>query len=286
MQADHPRRREALRHAALELRRERDLGHQHQHLAAGRKHLLCDAQIDLGLATAGDALQQPGTKACGRRADLVDHCHLLGGQGRRRRHLRTIARARHRSEPAAAQGIAHRRAHWQLAQRAAPHRHARTSQLAQQGQRLAVPPGLGERSLTGRGKAQQRVVFVAAHFVGAAQPRGQREGHHLAERGVVIARDEIHKFEPVRRQRRHFALDVRHGLEPGRVHIGGGEQCDDQPALFAASERHPHTASDVRFVGIFCYVIKYLRNGNRKRDADVGHAGNGRQSKKAENSMP
>ena len=48
---------EALAEAADELRREADLRHQHQRPPAAREHALHDMQIDLGLAAAGDAVQ-------------------------------------------------------------------------------------------------------------------------------------------------------------------------------------------------------------------------------------
>ena len=59
--------------APFELRRQVDFRHQHQHLPAGRQHRSISAQIDLGLAAAGDAMQQMGAES-GLRID--------GGQGR------------------------------------------------------------------------------------------------------------------------------------------------------------------------------------------------------------
>ena len=45
------------------LRREADLGHQHNRLAAARHHFLDRRQIDLGLAAAGDAMNQERREA-------------------------------------------------------------------------------------------------------------------------------------------------------------------------------------------------------------------------------
>ena len=61
------------RHARAEARaehrrdrgRQRDLRHQHQHAAARRAHRLGQAQIDLGLAAAGDAMQQRDAERAG-----------------------------------------------------------------------------------------------------------------------------------------------------------------------------------------------------------------------------
>jgi hypothetical protein len=62
VQADQAAARKALCEARFELRREVDLGHQHQHLAAGVQRALRGLQVDLGLAAAGDAVQQRGAR--------------------------------------------------------------------------------------------------------------------------------------------------------------------------------------------------------------------------------
>jgi hypothetical protein len=61
--ADDVRGGEARGDATFELRRQGDLGHQHQGLAAAREHGIDGAQIDLGLAAAGDAVQQHDVEA-------------------------------------------------------------------------------------------------------------------------------------------------------------------------------------------------------------------------------
>ena len=58
MQADQPGLGKTCRDARFELRRQVDFGHQQQHLLAGRQRALDQAQVDLGLATAGDTVQQ------------------------------------------------------------------------------------------------------------------------------------------------------------------------------------------------------------------------------------
>ena len=47
---------ETIRKPLRQLRRQRDLGHQHQCAAPGRERMLDRVQIDLGLAAAGDAM--------------------------------------------------------------------------------------------------------------------------------------------------------------------------------------------------------------------------------------
>ena len=51
------------RKRADELRRQRDLRHQHERAAARREHALDEAQVHLGLAAAGDAVQEKGAEA-------------------------------------------------------------------------------------------------------------------------------------------------------------------------------------------------------------------------------
>ncbi len=66
--------------ARLQLGREVDLRHHHQGLGLriGLQGALHGAQVDLGLAAAGAAVQQKGA---GVLRDLVDHVALLGAQG-------------------------------------------------------------------------------------------------------------------------------------------------------------------------------------------------------------
>jgi hypothetical protein len=91
-------RREARAHLRLELRREADLRDQEERLAAARERVGDEVQVDLGLAAAGDAVQEHGWKRR-RRRDHVDGAALLGVSahgsrkpGRRRRGRRGDAR--------------------------------------------------------------------------------------------------------------------------------------------------------------------------------------------------
>ena len=70
-------------HPSLELRGQVDLGNQDEGLAALGEGLFDQAQVHLGLAAAGDAVQQPHTE--GATLHRIDRSRLFVGQ--RRRHL-------------------------------------------------------------------------------------------------------------------------------------------------------------------------------------------------------
>ena len=110
-------------------RRQRDLGHQQQHLTAGLQHEIRHTQVDLGLAAAGDAVQQRHVEAGG---------HALGQRGDSRR---LLVRQRRDRRHATAGGAAARgkgsRSTWSWRQVTRPQRHqarhhvARRAALAQ-----------------------------------------------------------------------------------------------------------------------------------------------------------
>jgi hypothetical protein len=58
------RAREAVADLGLELRREADLGHQEERLAALAQDFGDEVQVDLGLAAAGHAVKQDRAEAC------------------------------------------------------------------------------------------------------------------------------------------------------------------------------------------------------------------------------
>jgi hypothetical protein len=88
---------EALGEARFQLRRQVDLGHQHQRLPPERERALGRAQVDLGLAAAGHAMQQHGRcrRVAAERLELLQRLRLLGARcgprrlaGRRRQRAR------------------------------------------------------------------------------------------------------------------------------------------------------------------------------------------------------
>ena len=83
VQRDESATCKALGKARFELRRQVDLGHQHQHLAPGSERLCRGTQVDLGLAAAGDTVQKVGGRR--RAAERRDRSRLVGRQLRCRR---------------------------------------------------------------------------------------------------------------------------------------------------------------------------------------------------------
>jgi len=84
METDQPGSGKTRHHPRLELWRQVDLRHQQQRLPSGSEGTLDQAQIDLGLAAAGDAMQQVGVKPGAAGRDRGQRHFLFGGQGWRR----------------------------------------------------------------------------------------------------------------------------------------------------------------------------------------------------------
>jgi hypothetical protein len=79
---------ESFAKAGLELRRQADLGYQHQRLTARFEHAGDDVQVDLGLAAARDAMQQPGAEAAKAGGDGLRGAGLIRCRGVARRKTR------------------------------------------------------------------------------------------------------------------------------------------------------------------------------------------------------
>ena len=227
MQHRH-RNGETLAETPDELRREPDLRHQHQRALAAAQRSLDRVQIDLGLAAAGDAVQQEGREAPVRGIDGLHRHGLLLAQapvrcraaGRRRRlrparprHLRP--RRRSRAPPARASACASPRtvsasaslvtpsARAQGLEQLALARRALQSQSERRESRLGREPAFGERA---RGGAFAREL-------------GQRRGDHLAERVVVVLRRPLEQLHHLRVDDRRRVDDLEHRLEFFRRHF-------------------------------------------------------------------
>ena len=80
MQKREPRIGERPTEAGFQLRRQADLGHEHQRLLAARQDLRDEVQINLGLAASSDAVQKERAEVAERRGDAL----LRGGLPGRR----------------------------------------------------------------------------------------------------------------------------------------------------------------------------------------------------------
>ena len=175
---------EALQH----LRRQADLRHQHQRLAATCQALGDRLQVDLGLAAARDAIEQQRREAATGGADRIDRRLLFRvGIQRRRRRGRALVRAERDAFDEAARG--------ERAGGGAPTLDGRLQHRLLDG---ACGQAFGEPSRPARTQARQGGpsplrqdpsvhVRVRQRFA-ATQDGGQRGRQHLPQRREQIAR--------------------------------------------------------------------------------------------------
>ena len=172
-----PRARERLAEARFELGREADFRHEDEHLGAACEHAGDELQIDLGLAAAGDAVQEHRRERAELGGDRLGDARLLPGELMQRHE---VARARLVAER---ERLARQRLHG-----AQPRRQRRDD-------------GLAERTLVIRGeKAHQLEPVrgqprrVAAHIDDRFQARKRyiardvRFDHHAG----MVAAPELH----------------------------------------------------------------------------------------------
>ena len=159
---------EARREAGLELRRQVDLGHQHQRLPAGLEGAGRGVQVDLGLAASGHAVQQH-RRGIGDGVQLRQHLGLLRarrrrlvgmGLGRLRHRLVQLAQAQR--DLAAVELVQFRRQHrqGQFAEAALVVTRCKTDQLA--------PGGVHRRQFVEH--ARQRLEGVVRELTRAIAP--------------------------------------------------------------------------------------------------------------------
>jgi hypothetical protein len=90
VQTDQPAVGKAANESFGQLRRQVDFRHQHQNLLTSRQDIGHPSQVNLGLAAAGDAMQQEGIEPIASGTQGGKHAFLLigqGGHGFLRRHL-------------------------------------------------------------------------------------------------------------------------------------------------------------------------------------------------------
>ncbi len=251
------RRIEARGEARDELRRQRDLGHQHQRLLAARHDRFDRAQVDLGLAAAGDAVQQERCERC--RAP------------RRSRQWRCVARVSG-SWPAvlAAPATAERGRQSILSQpchpaallefphvvapagrdrRGRPPRRGRAAQECDQVAQAAGPRGQ-RRQRAGARRGAQGPAFLG--FVGAgpaAQRGGQCGGDHFAGRVTVVVRRPAQQL-----QQRGVEDGLLVDQPVGRLELRRRASPNDRGSLdqhaddAATTERYPEADARAQFI--------------------------------------
>ncbi|NKA48523.1 hypothetical protein GO302_01837 [Ralstonia solanacearum] len=280
---------EARRNARLQLRRQVDLGHQHQHLRGriAREGIGDGVQVDLGLAAAGDPVQQERRETAARPGlrDGLDGSGLLGIERRRDGRRRQIAR--HRQQRPGTQlrpDPAHRGPIAQLGRRLPVQRDsgaggqfAVARQRFGQAHRPGRPPGDaveqgGARRLAHHVDGLGGVAGQAVPAAGRTPQRRQRRQRHFTQRPVVVARGEFGQRAPLGIQRRH---PVEHALDIAQAvfrHLGGAGGLHHQRHHAPAAERHHHQlarhdrlrAAIVEY-GIQRRIDHHPRNGARAR---------------------
>ena len=261
--------RKARRDARLQLRCQRDLGHQQQALPAGRDHGVDQPQVHLGLAAAGHAVQQADRVArrgeqgfqCGR---LVRAQHVPGFGGALRAGLFHPAVGDKSFEHAA--GARGQRAQFAFVQRAGIDQ--RSDELAADIARRQS----GEGSAPGVGRAQPPAGTLRTRRADGG--RGSHGGH-LADRLLIVVRDELDQRPPAFRQGRAAGVHVEQGLDARRVHpirvrpVAVGPAPGNAPQL-AAAEGHAHPATRRSLREARSVIVEQRRNRACQRDAQQG----------------
>ena len=188
MHGDHARA-EAAPKSLDELRRQRDLGHEDQHLAVGAQRGVDDLQIHLGLAAARDAVEKMRGEAAERAAmasitpawasvsvDLARARLDRGGRGR--------PRARGGGPTLVRQGPKERRLELPRSSAVAP---AALAELREQRALLGRALAGADRSSSARPAAVSAHTSAGAQCrLAVAQARRKGRRHDLAERMMIV----------------------------------------------------------------------------------------------------
>ena len=205
MQCHQPPAGEARRKAFLQLRREVDFRHQHQGLAAARQHGVGGAQVDLGLAAAGDAEQQ--------------HRQWRAGCGTVRGRL-------------AVEGLGH----------GVVHRHQGLGLLGAgfgRGGRRAGRRLQGRRGLLFQILAQPHQALRQLLRVQLAQLGRQHRQRQFTQAALVITGCKFDQRHPGRAQRWQGVEHLRHRAQ-FHAGVGVGGPGPDDAGHFTPAQRHTH----------------------------------------------
>ena len=249
---DGDRVAEARDEARDDLRRQRDLGDEHDHAAAVRERVRRRPQVDLGLARPGDAVQQQPLARRGRR-DRAQRRGLIAGelglrargadghvQGRAAHDARDDADQAARLQPAQRGEVASGEARQRGEQRALALAQALLRVLRTR--RLGPQRGLGPRAL-----------------------RGQQERQRARRRRAVLGRHPQREVDELGGQPRLEDAPRRHGVVLGAVGEPG-DHADD----VAMTEGHDEDRADIHPLGPQV-VERPAQRAGRREGLDVDY---------------
>jgi hypothetical protein len=242
--------REALPDASGELGGERDLGHEQQHLRAriGRKAAGEPAEVHLGLAAAGHAMQHHHRVAVDR-GDAGERGGLLGGE------LGQRADARRRGTDGRSGGRARRGGV------GGPGGDGRGGRRG----RRARGPG-GPSAVVPQPRALRRRDAAARRRHGAQQ-LGHRGQGEFAEARVVVAGAERDQGQPVRRHPRHAGQRRVQVADPRSVQRRGLGARHHQAYPTGSAPGHHHPVAGLRPPAGRDPVVEQLGQRHVQRDA-------------------
>ena len=223
------------------LRRQGDLRHQQQRLAAGLERLGDDAHVHLGLAAAGDAVEQVRGGRCQGGANGGDR-RILGGGG-----LRALGgKARRQRLHGASRDKPLLLQRQERAPLDAQRRHFGVGHLAEL-QQTPQHLSLSRCAIEFRGNSacsRRPGPFLLGDGLAAlARPSGQQRRVDLADGMVVVGREPVGQVDEIRRQQRLGIQHLLDGLQGvGRRLAPAGNHAND----LRAAEGHPHTGADGR----------------------------------------
>ena len=240
---------EARDEARHDLRRQRDLGDEHDHPAAARERRRGGPQVDLGLARAGDAVQQQPL-ARRRGHDRAQRRGLVGGE-------LAAARARRRRRRARARG-ARRAARCSTSPRASSRRSAARSRPAKRGsdaQQRALAVGQALLRVDGAAVGAAHSAVLARVPFGGSTSESARAGVEQYSAAIHSARSTSSAGSRA----------VEDAARRDRVVLGALGQPGDHADDVAMAEGHDEHRAHVDALGPQVVERPAQRAGRRER---------------------
>ena len=107
--------------------------------------------------------------------------------------------------------------------------------------------------------SEKRIRLSRIDRRGTAQSRGQGQGNHLTDWCMVVTRNKLNQFQPLRWERGDIALYVQDVFQARRIDITLLHQRHDDTGFLPPPEGDSDTATNVRCEQTICFVIKQLR---------------------------